>query len=149
MTGEKVWLDGKNLRLSHPSTKLAAWQLEPFTISKVISPMLYKLVLLPTWKTFPTFHTSLLSPYKETEEHGTNFLEPPLELIKGAEEYKVEKVLGHHTYGRWKKKQYLIKWKGYSKAHNSWEPEEKVNAPDLVKEYHLQHRTKTRRITYK
>jgi hypothetical protein len=83
------------------------------------------------------------------EEHGTNFLEPPPELIEGAEEYEVEKVLGHRTYGWWKKKQYLIKWKGYSEAHNSWEPEKNVNTLDLVKEYYLQHRTKTRRITYK
>jgi hypothetical protein len=30
----------------------------------------------------------------------------------------------------------LIKWKGYAEAHNSWEPEDNVNAPELVKEFH-------------
>jgi hypothetical protein len=129
--------------------KLAAQQLGPFTISKVISPVVYRLTLPPTWKIFPTFHASLLSPYKETEEHGTNFLEPPPELVGGNEEYEVEKVLGHRTHGRWKKKQYLIKWKGYSKAHNSWEPEENLNAPDLMKEYHNQNRASAREIAYK
>ena len=39
-------------------------------------------------------------------------------------------------FGRWKKCQYLIKWKGYTEVHNSWEPEENVNAPELVKEFH-------------
>jgi hypothetical protein len=129
--------------------KLAARRLEPFIISKVISPVVYRLTLPPTWKIFPTFHASLLSPYKEMEEHGTNFLEPPPELVGGNEEYEVEKVLGYRTHGQWKKKQYLIKWKGYSEAHNSWEPEENLNAPDLVKEYHNQHGAKTRRIVYK
>jgi hypothetical protein len=83
------------------------------------------------------------------EEHGTNFLEPPPELVDRTEEYEVDKILGYRTHGWWKKKQYLIKWKGYSEAHNSWEPEENVNAPDLVKGYHAQHKAKARKIVYK
>jgi hypothetical protein len=39
------------------------------------------------------FHASLLTPYKETEEHGANFLEPPPDIIEGEEEYEVEQVL--------------------------------------------------------
>src|SRR5258708_11598654 len=31
----------------------------------------------------------------------------------------------------------MIKWKGYSGAQNSWEPEKNLNATDLVKEYYL------------
>ena len=133
--GSKVWLDGTNLKLSHPSSKLAPRQYGPFTISKVISPVVYQLELPPSWKIFGTFHASLLSPYCETNEHGANFLEPPPEVIEGEEEYEVEQVLGQCTYGCWKKKQYLIKWKGYSAAHNSWEPAENVHAPELVKRY--------------
>jgi hypothetical protein len=30
---------------------------------------------------------------------------------------------------------YLVKWKGYSRKHNSWEPASAVNADDLVAEY--------------
>jgi hypothetical protein len=30
------------------------------------------------------------------------------------------------------KEQYLIKWKGYSDAHNSWEPIENIWAPALI-----------------
>ena len=146
---DKVWLEGKNLRLSHPSAKLAAKRYGPFTVSKVISPVVYQLVLPTSWKIFNTFHASLLSPYKEMGEHGPNFMEPPPELIKGAEEYKVESILGQCTYGRWKKKQYLVKWKGYSDAHNSWELAENVNAPELVKEYHGRQPTQVREVTYK
>ena len=97
--------------------------------------MVYQLELPPSWKIFGTFHTSLLSPYRKTSKHGTNFLEPPPDVIEGEEEYEVEQVLGQWTYGWWKKKQYLIKWKGYSAAHNSWEPTKNVHALELVKRY--------------
>ena len=36
---------------------------------------------------------------------------------------------------RGRKKQYLIKWKGYSATHNSWEDTSGVHALDLVKEF--------------
>ena len=133
--GEKVWLEGTNLKLSHPSAKLAPRWYGPFTITKVISPVVYCLDLPPSWKIFSTFHASLLSSYHETIEHGPNFTEPPPDLIEGHEEYEVKQILGERTFGRWKKKQFLIKWKGYSTAHNSWELEENVKAPELVKEY--------------
>jgi Chromo (CHRromatin Organisation MOdifier) domain len=32
--------------------------------------------------------------------------------------------------------QYLIKWKGYFEAHNSWEPKENVNVPELLVAFH-------------
>ena len=133
--GEKVWLEGTNLKLSHPSAKLAPRQYVPFTITKVISPMMYHLDLPPTWKIFSTFYASLLSSYCETIEHGSNFTEPPPDLIEGYEEYEVKWILGECTFGQWKKKQFLVQWKGYSAAHNSWEPTKNVNAPELVKEY--------------
>jgi hypothetical protein len=67
--GDKVRLKGTNLKLSHPSAKLAARRYGPFIVSKVISPVVYRLELPPAWKIFNTFHAALLSPYKETEEH--------------------------------------------------------------------------------
>jgi Chromo (CHRromatin Organisation MOdifier) domain len=78
------------------------------------------------------FHTSLLTPYKETEEHRENFAQPPLELIKGEEEYKVEQIMDSRCMGHGKKLQYLLQWKGYSRAHDSWQDATEVHAPDLV-----------------
>ena len=92
--GDRVWLDRTNLRLSHPSKKLAAKWYGPFTITKVISPVVYCLALPSSWKIFDTFHATLLSPYKEMTKHGANFAEPPPELVDSAEEYKVEAILG-------------------------------------------------------
>jgi hypothetical protein len=95
--GELVWLDGKNLCTSHPTQKLAPKRFGPFKVIDVINPMAFQLELPLQWKqnkVHPIFHASLLSPYKETEEHGANFPEPPPDLVEGEEEYKVEQVLG-------------------------------------------------------
>jgi len=56
------------------------------------------------------------------------------ELIEGQPEWEVEEILNSRQYRR--KLQYLIKWKGYSDAHNSWEPKENVTAPALLAAYH-------------
>ena len=92
--GQKVWLEGTNLWLAQPLSKLGPRQYGPFIITKVISPVVYRLELPPSWKMFPTFHASLLLPYHETSEHGANYLEPPPDVIEGQEEYEVEEILG-------------------------------------------------------
>jgi Chromo (CHRromatin Organisation MOdifier) domain len=48
----------------------------------------------------------------------------------------VEQVLASRLYGRWKKLQYLIRWKGYSHTHDSWASVDDVHAPDLVQAFH-------------
>ena len=60
--GDRVWLKGTNLKLSHPSAKLANRCYGPFRVSKVISPVVYQLELPAAWKIFNTFHATLLSP---------------------------------------------------------------------------------------
>ena len=61
---------------------------------------------------------SLLTPYKETEAHGPNFDHPPPDLIKGEEEFEVEKVLDAQYFRRGHALLYLIKWKGYPNSKN-------------------------------
>jgi Chromo (CHRromatin Organisation MOdifier) domain len=134
--GQKVWLEGTNLKTSHPTKKFAPKRYGPFPIMDVISPVVYRLSLPLTWKIHNVFHVSLLTPYKETEEHGPNFTKPPPELIEEQEEYEVEQVLALRLYGRWKKLQYLIRWKGYSHAHDSWASADDVHAPDLIQAFH-------------
>ena len=76
------------------------------------------------------FHANLLTPYKEMELYGPNFTWPPLDLINGEPEYKVEKILDKKPRGQGRKMHYLIKWKGYPTSDNSWEKEEDINVPD-------------------
>jgi len=74
-----------------------------------MSHMAYYLNLPETWRIHNVFHASLLTLYKETLEHGPNFLEPPSDIIDDTLEWEVEMILKHCTFGRWKKKQYLIR----------------------------------------
>jgi Chromo (CHRromatin Organisation MOdifier) domain/Integrase zinc binding domain len=134
--GEQVWLEGTNLKLSHPSTKLAPRRYGPFPITDVISPVVYRIQLPPHWRIHNVFHVSLLTPYKETGAHGRNFPEPPPDLIEGEPEYEVDQILAVRRHGRNQDLQHLLCWKGYSQAHNSWEPAENVTAPELIKEFY-------------
>jgi len=42
--------------------------------------------------------------------------------------------------------QFLIKWKGFSREHNSWEVASDVKVPDLVAEYYQKHPATPRHI---
>jgi len=97
--GQRVWLDGKNLPLLYRTIKLAPQRYRPFTITKVISPVAYHLELPIQWNIHPVFHASLLTPYIETDSHGPNFSQPPPDLIKGENKYKVETIRKHRHFG--------------------------------------------------
>jgi Chromo (CHRromatin Organisation MOdifier) domain len=133
--GDKVWLEGSHLKLPYATMKLAPRRYGPFKIVAKISNVAYKIQLPTTWKIHDVFHASLLTPYNETNAHGPNFLEPPPNLIEGEPEWEVKMILGDRIYK--KKKQYLIRWKGYAPAHDSWEDESGIHAPKLIAGYKL------------
>src|SRR5579863_8031361 len=137
--GQKVWLEAKNLPLPHGTIKLALKCHRPFQITRVISLVAYQLTLPHQWNIHPVFHASLLTPYIETDSHGSNYSRPPPDLISGEAEYEVEQIRSHRRHGRRKQLQYLLKWKGYPESDNTWEPADQVHAPDLVKAYHRRH----------
>ncbi len=124
-----------HLKLPHQKAKLTPKCLGPFEITKEISPVAYQLALPVNWRIHNVFHASLLNPYHETAVHGPNFTRPPPDLIEGEEEFEVERIVAHRTFGRSKHLQYLIKWKGYPESDNTWEPADQVHAPQLVKHY--------------
>jgi hypothetical protein len=137
--GAQVWLEGKNLKLPYQSTKLVPKWYGPFKIIKEVSPVAYQLNLPMTWGIHDVFHTSFLSPYHETTQHGLNFSQPPPDLITGEEEYEVEAIQNHQSFRCSCALQYLIKWRGYPKSNNTWEPADNIHTPDLLKDYHRKH----------
>jgi len=143
--GDRVWLDAKNLTTTHPTTKLAPKHYGPFLVTAAISHTSYRLKLPPQWKIHNVFHASLLTPYKETPEHGPNFPEPSPELINGEPEWEVEQIM--NTRRRHNQLQYLVRWKGFSEAHDSWEPTAHVHADHLIDTYYWQNPSAIRHLS--
>jgi hypothetical protein len=133
--GDQVWLEGKNLRINQPTAKLAPRRHGPFKIIKVLSPVSYQLALPTQWSIHPMFHIDLLPPYRETITHGPNYQRPLPDLVDGAEEYSVEKILDSRKFGRRQRLQYLVKWEGYPDSDNMWVDKDDVFADDKVREF--------------
>ncbi|ESK86424.1 hypothetical protein Moror_4931 [Moniliophthora roreri MCA 2997] len=132
--GQKVWLEGKNLDFGYPSKKLSPKREGPFVIDKVMGPVMYRLKLLYQWKIHPVFHAGLLRPYKETEAHGKNFLEPPPDIVEGHEEFEIEAIIGHKPLQ--KPRCYLMSWKGFDSSHNEWKMKEELeHTMDIYLDY--------------
>ena len=68
----------------------------------------------------PVFHVSRLAEYRTDDRCQPP--PPPIEL-EGELEYEVEKILDKRTrkIGRRNRLEYLIQWRGYDHAHDSWE----------------------------
>ncbi|THH10103.1 hypothetical protein EW146_g8472 [Bondarzewia mesenterica] len=109
LLGDKVWLSGKNLAMAYPKKKFAPRRYGPFKIIKVLGKVNFKLKLPEAWRIHPIFHRSLLIPFKEMDEHGPNFTEPPPDLVDNQAEYEVEQVAASWHFGRNKTLQYLVK----------------------------------------
>ncbi len=139
-TGDKVWLEGKNLHVTG-TCKLLPQRYGPFTITEQIRPVAYRLELPLSTKIHNVFHANLLMPYKETEQYGTPYTWPPPVINHGEEEYEIEYITSDRRFGRNRKKQYLIHWKGYPSSDDSWVNCEDLHTPEILQEY-LSHSTK-------
>ena len=135
--GDKVWLEGHNLVTTHPSSKLAPRRYGPFSITRVVSCTSYQLKLPPQWRIHDVFHATLLTPYKETTLNGQSYQEPAPDLIDGQPEWEVESIL--KVRRRRNQLQFLVRWKGFSEAHDSWEPAKDIHADERVMEFYKRH----------
>ena len=128
--GNKVWLDGRNLKLNY-NKKITTKREGPFEITEVLPPLNYRLKLPKGWKQYPVFHASLLTPYVENRIHGKNYPRPPPDIIQDSEEWEVERILRHKGT---KNISYQVKWTGYEDT--TWEPEENLsNSADVIADY--------------
>ena len=128
-------LSTRNLRVDqHLPTKLKRRWIGPFAISKVISPVAYRLSLPPAWRIHPVFHASVLKAYRRSPEFIREETPPPPILVDDVEEYEVEAILRHK--GKGARRRYLVLWKGYPVTEASWEPESSLqNAPRILSDY--------------
>lgn len=136
--GDKVWLEARNLKCLYENRKFTLKCEGPFLISEVLSPVTYCLAISLKWKIHNMFHASLLSPYHENNVHSLNYTRPAPDLVQGEEEYEVKAILSHR--GSTQNRSYLVHWKGYATAKDSWEPETHLeHAADLLSVYKKAH----------
>lgn len=137
--GDRVWLEGKNLKTQYPSAKLAPKRHGPLDVLEVLGNGTYRLELPRTWRIHPVFHASLLTPYVETTAHGPNYERPPPDLVEGEEEFEIEEII-KFSPRRYNSPQYFVKWKGYPESENSWvKVQDMGNAQELMEAFHKEH----------
>jgi len=146
--GDKVFLDTLDIRTTCPSQKLSHRRLGPFVVERRIGPMAYRLKLPYRMKQLhPVFNLVKLTPALDDPITGHKMEDyPPPIVIDGEAEWEVEEILD----SRWHRRrfQYLIKWKGYSHEHNSWESASEVFVPELTVEFHRKHPGAPRHIRH-
>jgi hypothetical protein len=145
--GDKVWLEAINLNIPagpQVSKKFMDKRVGPFEVLDKKGASSYKLKLPPRWTIHPIFNEALLTPYVPPEAgHQRQPPPPPPDVINGEEEYEVEAILDIRRQGRGF--QYLVKWKGYSYEHNTWEPRGNLtNSMNAVEEFHHRNPAKPR-----
>lgn len=118
--GDKVMLEGKNLKTSQQSKKLGPKRFGPFKVIRKVSDLNYELELPSTIKIHPVFHVSLLTKVPTDTIPGRIQPPPPPIIIEGQEEHIIDRILD--TDFKRGKRRYLVKWKGYDDSENTWEP---------------------------
>ncbi len=58
-----------------------------------MSPVNYRLKLPTQWSIHDVFHIDLLTPYRETDLHGSNYSRLAPDLVDNEEEYEIKKIL--------------------------------------------------------
>jgi len=137
--GDKVFLDTSDIQTTCPLQKLSYRRLGPFVVERRIGPIAYRLKL-PYWmkQLHSVFNVVKLTPALDDPIMGRKMEDHPLPIVVDREvEWEVEEILDSRWYRR--QFQYLIKWKGYGREHNSWESASKVFAPELTTEFHRKH----------
>ena len=126
--GDKTFLIRRNIKTKRPSDKLDFKKLGPFIVKRKISDTNYELSLPEGMKIHPVFHISLLEPAPANSE-----LQDQVE-VEDEPEFEVEAILAERQQGQ--QTEYLVKWKGYDHAENTWEPTEHLtNSSQALEEY--------------
>ena len=107
----------------------------PFKMLRQINEVAYKVELPPKSRVHPVFHVSQLRKFLGEAPAP---LDPVLSANPGEAKFEVEAILD--TRLSCKKRQFLIKWKGYPIKDASWEPELNLNGcPELLADFHSRH----------
>jgi len=138
--GDLVLLSTKDLKWQmkgRRSEKLTECFVGPYKVKGIISSNAIELELPNSIKIHPVVNVSRVRLYK-SQVKGQKKIPPKPVIIKGEEEFKVEKILNKRTVRE--KEKFLVRWKGYTAEEDTWENRENLeNAKELVEEFEREH----------
>ena len=134
--GDLVLLSTKDLKWQmkgRRSEKLTECFMDPYKVKGIISSNAIELELPKSIKIHLVVNISRVQLYKLQVEGQKKTL-PKLVIIKGEEEFEVEKILNKRMVRG--KEKFLVRWKGYTAEEDIWENRENLeNAKELVEEF--------------
>ena len=133
----------KNIVLKKGSSrKLLPRFIGPFSVIEQINTVAFKIDLPAGLRMHNVFHISLFRPYVE----GKSPRSPPIpEVIKGEFEFIVQRIMKFRVVEEDNRKakkirEFLVRWKGYSAEHDTWEPEDNLhNCLSILEKYKKEH----------
>ena len=135
--GDMVWLAARFIHTIRPSKKLDFKHHGPYRVVEAVGAQAYRLELTGHMSGIhPVFHVSLLEPVRRRQ--GEELPQPSTALMEGELEDEIETILDSRV--RWNRLEYLVKWVGWSDAHNEYLPASGLShARDSVAEFHKTH----------
>ena len=139
--GDLVLLSMKDLKWQmkeRRSEKLTEYFVGPHKVKGIVSSNAIGLELPKSIRIHPVVNISRVWLYKPQVE-GQKKIPPKPVIIKGEEEFEVEKILNKRTIRG--KEKFLVQWKGYMAEKDIWENRENLkNAKELVEEFEREYR---------
>jgi hypothetical protein len=138
--GERVMVNGRNIRAKHRCTKLEDNMLDPFEVLSIGSNNRYcKLSLPDSWKIHPVFNIDLLERYK-----GTDPKNQVIEIEADGEEWVMETIIASRPSDNdLRRNVFLVKRNDDSQEENTSETYENVAEQDMegLKDYYTRNPT--------
>jgi len=134
--GDLVMLSTKDLKyqmVGRRTEKLMERFVGPYRIKKIVSLNTVELELPSTIKIHPVVNVSRIRRYVG-QVQGQKKKQPLPVIIKGEEEWKVERILNKRRV--WGKDKYLVRWREFTAESNTWEGRENLkNAKEAIEEF--------------
>jgi len=139
--GDLVMLSTKDLKyqmVRRRTEKLTERFVGPYKIKEIVSLNAVKLELPSTVRIHPVINISRIRRYIGQVE-GQKKEQPAPVIIKGKEEWKVERILNKQRVRG--KNKYLVCWKGFTAESDTWEGKENLeNAKEAIEEFKKEYR---------
>ena len=119
------------------SEKLTKCFVGPYKVKGIVSSNAIELELPNSIKIHSVVNINRVRLYK-SQIKGQKKILSKLIIIKGEEEFKMEKILNKRMVRG--KEKFLVRWKGYMVGEDTWENRENLeNAKKLVEEFEREH----------